>query len=450
MKRNNLLNVVAVSALFFAVMMRTPSIAQEHKPDQHTLLLLHCNGNLSGAQGETPAQAQGVAFEAGIFGNGAYFSPGNQVYFPSAGNINSTEGTLEFWIKPRWNGNDGQGYVVLRFGVGGGGYFAKDGANNWRSIFNRFGVGSPEVGVAFNVSAWQADQWHHAAFTWRSDLLQLYVDGQLLTEYHVTVPLTAVNESAFQLGADFSSYYLDAVLDELRISASARSAQEIQASFLAGLKISRLTLQPNPIVLFVAEEITPTLTAETNLGALGIPPANAKWRSSKPEVARVDQNGRITGISSGLAKITASFKDESARALVLVKPLPLSASDLEVARKDSLHVAPLFDARIETDAKLQSKGNPATYALAQNYPNPFNPETEIRFQLPQASHVAVKIFNMLGEEIRTLADEQREAGYHRVHWNGKDVNGKPVASGVYLYLLRAGSFSQVKKMSLLR
>jgi hypothetical protein len=103
-----------------------------------------------------------------------------------------------------------------------------------------------------------------------------------------------------------------------------------------------------------------------------------------------------------------------------------------------------------------------TYALLQNYPNPFlseakspalsgaNPETEIRFQLPKASHVVVKIFNLLGKEVRTLVDEQREAGYHSVHWEGKDKNGKLVASGVYLYQLQAGSFSQVKKMSFIR
>jgi hypothetical protein len=226
--------VIVFGVFFLTPIMPSPLFAQEHRRDRHTLLLLHCNGNLKGAQDETPAQAEGVAFEPGIFGNGAYFAPGNQVYFPSAGNINSTEGTLEFWIKPRWNGNDGQGYVVLRFGVGGGMYFAKDGANNWRSIFNRFGVGSPEVGVAFNVSAWQANQWHHAAFTWRSEALKLYVDGQLLSQFQVTVPLNVVNEPTFQLGADFTTYYLDAVVDELRISDIERSEQEILASFLAG------------------------------------------------------------------------------------------------------------------------------------------------------------------------------------------------------------------------
>ncbi len=90
------------------------------------------------------------------------------------------------------------------------------------------------------------------------------------------------------------------------------------------------------------------------------------------------------------------------------------------------------------------------FLLEQNYPNPFNPETDIRFQLPHASQVTVKIFNVLGEEVRTLVEARFEAGYHNVRWDGKDKNGKPAASGVYFYELRAGNFSQVKKMSLLR
>lgn len=93
---------------------------------------------------------------------------------------------------------------------------------------------------------------------------------------------------------------------------------------------------------------------------------------------------------------------------------------------------------------------PTTFSLEQNYPNPFNPETEIRFQLPQASHVVIRIFNIIGEEIRTLIDKEHEVGYFRVHWDGKDRNGNAVAIGVYFYQLRAGSFSQVRKMSLIR
>ena len=79
-----------------------------------------------------------------------------------------------------------------------------------------------------------------------------------------------------------------------------------------------------------------------------------------------------------------------------------------------------------------------------------NPETKIRFALPQTRHVVLKIFNLLGKEIRTLLEAEYQAGYHQILWDGKDKSGKPVASGVYLYQLRVGDFSQIKKMSLLR
>ena len=69
--------------------------------------------------------------------------------------------------------------------------------------------------------------------------------------------------------------------------------------------------------------------------------------------------------------------------------------------------------------------------MEQNYPNPFNPETEIRFQFPEAGHSVVRIYNTLGQEIRTLADGQYEAGFQSISWDGKDNNGQLVASGIY-------------------
>lgn len=93
---------------------------------------------------------------------------------------------------------------------------------------------------------------------------------------------------------------------------------------------------------------------------------------------------------------------------------------------------------------------PTQFALEQNYPNPFNPETEIRFQLPVASQVVVRVFNIPGEEVRKLAHGPYEAGFHTLHWNGKNHQGNPVSSGTYLYQIQAGDFAQVKMMSLLR
>ena len=93
---------------------------------------------------------------------------------------------------------------------------------------------------------------------------------------------------------------------------------------------------------------------------------------------------------------------------------------------------------------------PSNFELFQNYPNPFNPETEIHFQLQAASYVVVRIFNTLGQEIRTLTDKEYEAGFHRIRWDAKDNNGNLVSSGIYIYQLKAGAFSQIKKMSLIR
>ena len=89
--------------------------------DTNTLLLLHFENSLTGEAGEMPISASGVSYEPGVATNGARFAPGNQVFFSAVDNILATNGTLEFWIKPRWNGNDGQGHAILSFGGASGG-----------------------------------------------------------------------------------------------------------------------------------------------------------------------------------------------------------------------------------------------------------------------------------------------------------------------------------------
>ena len=88
---------------------------------------------------------------------------------------------------------------------------------------------------------------------------------------------------------------------------------------------------------------------------------------------------------------------------------------------------------------------PEWYALSQNVPNPFNPVTLIRYQVPQASHVTVSIYNIAGQQIATLASGTREAGAHTVRWNGTAF-----ASGLYFCRLQAEGFSETRRMVLLR
>ena len=93
---------------------------------------------------------------------------------------------------------------------------------------------------------------------------------------------------------------------------------------------------------------------------------------------------------------------------------------------------------------------PDGYVLEQNYPNPFNPTTEIRFGIPDAGVVSLKIFDALGAEIRTLVSAPMNAGYHRVQWDATDNDGKSIASGLYFYELRVGDFVQRLKMNLVK
>ncbi|MCG8605151.1 T9SS type A sorting domain-containing protein, partial [bacterium] len=93
---------------------------------------------------------------------------------------------------------------------------------------------------------------------------------------------------------------------------------------------------------------------------------------------------------------------------------------------------------------------PEGYALFQNHPNPFNPNTTITFAVPEAGEVTLAIYNLMGQLIRTLHSGPIAAGLHSVVWNSTDFRGAKVASGIYVYKLRAGDFSEVKKMSLLR
>ncbi len=97
-----------------------------------------------------------------------------------------------------------------------------------------------------------------------------------------------------------------------------------------------------------------------------------------------------------------------------------------------------------------SDGNvPEAFHLWQNFPNPFNPETTIRYQLPQQAAVTLRIFNGLGQVVRTLIKGVEGSGIHEVTWDGRDDNGRFVGSGIYFYQLTAPRIRKTRKMVLL-
>jgi len=127
------------------------------------------------------------------------------------------------------------------------------------------------------------------------------------------------------------------------------------------------------------------------------------------------------------------------------------------AADGSINFVPLFtpgsvEVKISTDVEdiTDQRNLPTEYALAQNYPNPFNPSTNIEFSLPQAGHVKLEVYNILGRCVRRMIDRDLPAGEHRLVFDSRSDNGNPLATGVYFYRLTTESFQKTKKMLLIK
>ncbi len=106
---------------------------------------------------------------------------------------------------------------------------------------------------------------------------------------------------------------------------------------------------------------------------------------------------------------------------------------------------------VAIDDRQDDSGIPGTFSLSQNYPNPFNPATKIRYSIPQSSNVVIKVFDILGNEIETLVNEEKPTGEYEVDFNSLSASGgQGLTSGIYFYKLQAGSFVQTKKMILMK
>lgn len=106
---------------------------------------------------------------------------------------------------------------------------------------------------------------------------------------------------------------------------------------------------------------------------------------------------------------------------------------------------------IVTNANLDQNSNTlSNYYLSQNYPNPFNPSTTIKYSVPGASDVNVKIYDINGQVVKNLLSEFKNTGNYSLNWDGKNDSGSTVSSGTYFYQVQIGNLVQTKKMILLK
>ncbi|TDI83918.1 MAG: T9SS type A sorting domain-containing protein, partial [Caldithrix sp.] len=161
------------------------------------------------------------------------------------------------------------------------------------------------------------------------------------------------------------------------------------------------------------------------------------------------EGSRVLGtiIASDKVKIK---KEVSFKGAICAKEIEVGKDGIFLHHSSTTSLPKIVPVLAEEEDNSAENEIPTVFQLDENYPNPFNPETVIRFHLPEASHVVIRIFNSIGQEVKTLVDEPYQAGVHRAIWNATDRQGVQVSSGVYFYHIKAGKFNEVKKMLLLR
>lgn len=182
---------------------------------------------------------------------------------------------------------------------------------------------------------------------------------------------------------------------------------------------------------------------------------NKKWHGEYND--RVINLWRYTVHDSNALKVTSSsLAFPSAVAMAFFPPgsdkiiVPTRGNGICIGHRSYEGSQKLSPASSMVDSAKIASHLPKRFALHPNYPNPFNPSTTINYDLPKATHVILRIFNVMGRQVKTLIDEEKDAGYHHIIWDGTNQEERPVASGIYFYRLETASFTKVRKLILLR
>jgi hypothetical protein len=159
------------------------------------------------------------------------------------------------------------------------------------------------------------------------------------------------------------------------------------------------------------------------------------------------QNIDAHGLDAGLAVLGQGLGLEGAGVLLrVVTSEPVDHLEVTVLVRDILNQ----DLPVDLPQATPVQDLPRVHNLFQNAPNPFNPATTIAFDLPRDQHVRLDIYSVDGRLVRRLVDDQTSAGHHQVTWRGLDEQGRRMATGAYFYVLEAGDFRQVRKMTLVK
>jgi hypothetical protein len=172
---------------------------------------------------------------------------------------------------------------------------------------------------------------------------------------------------------------------------------------------------------------------------------------------KVSADGDLLWGPGGASVCSAAETSPNSCSEICIAPDPgagaiIAWQDWRESIKDSIEIGRIYAMRMPDAAAFTTPTNAAASAfrLAQNFPNPFNPVTRIRYEIEAPATVALRIYDVEGRLVRRLAGGYRAQGRHEELWDGRDGRGRAVASGIYYYRLDAGSFTETRKMVLLR
>ncbi len=187
---------------------------------------------------------------------------------------------------------------------------------------------------------------------------------------------------------------------------------------------------------------------------------SAKTLASNQFHLKTIENIEPSSLGTAIYKYATMFDSSSTQGILKGKPVgveyigtdykavtlsfPLYYMNLSQAKELTEHIMiDKFEEVMPVESEVSSL--PTEYSLSQNYPNPFNPSTKIKYSIPQASHVIMKVFDVLGNEILILVNEEKNTGIYELTWNAEKL-----PSGIYFYQLKSGSFVETKKMILIK
>ena len=182
-----------------------------------------------------------------------------------------------------------------------------------------------------------------------------------------------------------------------------------------------------------------SLSAEVNIGS------QLEFKGVKANLPEGWQV--VSNMQNGVLKLAmAGLKPLTDGTLALIE-VGLSNKEASVTIDGNIKVN---DAMSTTLQPINVREIPTDFSLSQNYPNPFNPTTNIKYAIPQDSRVNLVVYNILGQVVRTLVDQEQQAGYYNIQWDGNNNYGSKVASGIYIYRIQAGNYSRTIKMNLIK